>query len=496
MAGKVILTALGPSVEKKIAPFLTGNGYSFDSVRDKDGCQEALLNSEVLAVIIHGTLLKTESRLIEVMKFYSNSVQFIVYLESGAAIEDFPGSGDIIGYLKGSSFELDLLGDYLSVAVRLQALEKKIESLNFTLQDNHSVSSELNIKNKVLERERNFNESIISSIAYGLMITDIEGTVMLLNDSGRRIFAISNQDVYGQPYQSIVVENLKDSLVSNASLVLSSGETKEVEGYSVDEQLIISYSISIIRDNYKNAIGLLFLGRDVTDWEQMTRQLFQAEKLATMGTMLSGIAHELRNPVTIINARAQRLMESSDLNEKNKKAVESIEHQSRRMGEIVNNLLDFSRRKVTGFALSDIGEIIEASLSFVALEGRDKGIEIIKTLEQGCVTKCDRNQLEQVFLNLFSNACDAMPNGGKLFITTEISNNLLRISIRDTGSGIPEELRKKIFDPFFTTKEAGKGTGLGLSIVYKIIQMHKGRVIVRSTVGEGTTFIILLPLDR
>jgi two-component system sensor histidine kinase AtoS len=496
MAGKVILTALHPSVEKRIAAFLTENGFNTERARDREACQEALLNSEVLSVIIHEFLVRSDNRLIEVMKFYSSSVQFIVYLDDGSTGEGIPARGEIIGYLRGPNFEDDLLGDYLAVAVRLQALEKKIESLNFTLQDNHSVSSELNIKNKVLERERNFNESIISSIAYGLMIADTEGTVMMLNDAGRKIFAVSSQDVYGQPYETIVAETLRESLLSNATAVLQSGETKVVEGYPVSENLTISYSIAVIRDNFRNVIGLLFLGRDITEWNQMTQQLFQAEKLATMGTMLSGIAHELRNPVTIINARAQRLMAGDGLDDKQVKAVESIEHQSRRMGEIVNNLLDFSRRKVTGFALADINEVIEAALSFIALEGRDKGVDVERNLGQGCITKCDKNQMEQVFLNLFSNACDAMPKGGKLILTTEISSNYIRISVRDTGEGIPEELKKKIFDPFFTTKEAGKGTGLGLAIVYKMVQMHKGRLVVRSTVGEGTTFIILLPVDN
>jgi two-component system sensor histidine kinase AtoS len=495
MAGKIILTALHPSVEKRLTTFLAENGFTAERAADREACQEALLNSEVLAVIIHESLLRSDSRLVEVMKFYSNSVQFIVYLDAGSKGEGIPARGEIIGYLRGPTFEEDLLGDYLAVAVRLQALEKKIESLNFTLQDNHSVASELNIKNKVLERERNFNESIISSIAYGLMITDTEGTVMMLNEAGRRIFSIASQDVYGQPYESIVSEGLKESLVSNANAVLQSGTIKEVEGFSVNEQLTISYSIAVIRDSFRNVIGLLFLGRDVTDWNLMTQQLFQAEKLATMGTMLSGIAHELRNPVTIINARAQRLMAGSDLDEKQQKAIESIEHQSRRMGEIVNNLLDFSRRKVTGFALADINEIMDAALSFISLEGRDKGVEIIRNYGAGCMTKCDKNQMEQVFLNLFSNACDAMPNGGKLILTSEVSSNYIRVSVRDTGEGIPDDLKKKIFDPFFTTKEAGKGTGLGLAIVYKMIQMHKGRLVVHSTVGEGTTFTILLPVE-
>jgi len=494
MSKSVLLTSLPPLVEDRIRKLAEEEGFKVDSVATRDDCQEMLLNSEILVLIISADLVKTDHRLIEVMKFYSNSLQFVIY--TGTHSDDslaFLSRSDIIGILREPDFDDDLLRDYLAVAVRMNSLEKKIESLNFSLQENHSVASELNLKNKVLERERNFNESIISSISYGLLITDAEGAVMLVNEVGKTIFGIVATDFYGMPYGSVVSENIRDNFVMHATDVLSSGTTAQVEGFNVRDDLIVSYTVSVIRDNFSNVIGLMFLGRDVTDWEQMTQQLFQAEKLATMGTMLSGIAHELRNPVTIINARAQRILTGDPLSEKAKKAVESIEHQSQRMGEIINNLLDFSRRKVSGFTIANINEVIDSAVQFLTLEGRNKNVEIIKAYTPDCLTQCDKNQMEQVFLNLFTNACDAMPEGGKLFLATENSDNYIRVSVRDTGTGIPEELKKKIFDPFFTTKEAGKGTGLGLAIVYKMVQAHKGKLMVRSKPGAGTTFIILLP---
>ncbi len=496
MPSTVLLAGLSDEVVHKIKPLAEESGFSIELAANRDECQEVLLNREILLLIIHAAMVKADPRIIEVMKFYSNSVQFIIYSDDKepSDLSALPRS-DLIGILKDPGFSDFTLSDFFICAIRLQSLEKKIESLNFVLQENHSTASELNLKNKVLERERNFNNSIISSIAYGLMIVDSDNAIMLINEMGKNIFGITIPDFYGMNYETVIFEGIRESLIQNAKDVIKHHKTLEVEGFTVREDLIISYSISVIKDNFGNLIGLMFLGRNVTEWENMTHQLFQAEKLATMGTMLSGIAHELRNPVTIINARAQRILQMNEATspEKIKKAVESIENQSKRMGEIINNLLDFSRRNVSGFTSCDINQIIDTSLNFLSLEGKAMGIEVIKSFRDSCVTRCDRNQLEQVFLNLFSNACDAMGNQGKLFLTTENTENYIRISVRDTGCGIPEEIKKKIFDPFFTTKEAGKGTGLGLAIVYKIIQAHKGRLIVKSKVGQGTTFIIMLP---
>ena len=496
MSNVLLLTALPDSLIASYRSLATENGYKIEVAATRDACQEILLNQDILAIILNVTLINEDVRVIEVLKFYSNSVQFILYSGDPAfRIDDLVSRKDIVGVIYGETCPRPLLLDFLNTARRLYQLEKQLESVNFTLQENQSASAELNLKNRVLERERNFNDSIISSIAYGLMIVDTEGTIMLINDMGRRVFGISASDVYGTNYETQIFESIRENLTTIAKEVLSTRQLREVNDFTVREDMIISYSVSIIKDNFENIIGLMFLGRDVTEWDQMTHQLFQAEKLATMGTMLSGIAHELRNPLTIINARAQRVLAGAgaDLNDKTRKAVESIEDQSKRCGEIINNLLDFARKKVSGMVPANVNEVIDSALHFLTFEHRADGIDIVRNYSDNCITRCDKNQMEQVFLNLFTNASDAMAGSGKLVLTTENSENYIRISVRDTGPGIPEEHKKKIFDPFFTTKEAGKGTGLGLAIVYKIVQAHKGRLVVRTKVGQGTTFIILLP---
>ncbi|MFH0919342.1 MAG: ATP-binding protein [Fibrobacterota bacterium] len=496
MSNQILLTALPPELLSALSVIASENGYRTEVAATRDVCQEILLNQDILAILLNVTLVTEDPRIIEVLKFYSNSVQFILYSEDPAfQIDEVASRKDIVGVLYGAPVARPLFLDFLNAARRLYLLEKRIESVNFALQENQSAAAELNLKNKVLERERNFNESIISSIAYGLIIVDTEGAIMLLNGMGRKVFGITAEDVYGSNYETQIYESVRENLTAVAKETLATRQSREVDGFTVREDMIISYSVSVIKDNFENVIGLMFLGRDVTEWDQMTHQLFQAEKLATMGTMLSGIAHELRNPLTIINARAQRLLAgpSAELNDRARKAVESIEDQSKRCGEIINNLLDFSRKKVAGIVLANVNEIIDSALNFLAFEHRADGIEILRNFSENCIARCDKNQMEQVFLNLFTNACDAMAGSGNLVLTTENSENYIRISVRDTGPGISDEHKKKIFDPFFTTKEAGKGTGLGLAIVYKIIQAHKGRLVLRSKVGQGTTFIILLP---
>jgi two-component system sensor histidine kinase AtoS len=495
MPDTILVAGVRDPVIGRIRLLAGKSGFRVETAVDREECRKALLNRKVLALIIHASLAAEDARIIEAMKSCSNSVQFIVYADDAEdGLSRLP-PGDILGVLRGAQFDDSVLSGFLMCAARLNALEQKVESLNSALQENNSAASELNLKNKVLERERNFNDSIINSIAYGLMIVDADGTIILVNEMGKKIFGITAPKYDGLNYQAVVLEGIRENLAQNVREILQSGKAVEAEGFPVRDDLIISYSLSVIRDNGGSVIGLMFLGRDVTEWENLTHQLFQAEKLATMGTMLSGVAHELRNPVTIINARAQRLLQGAEhaLTDKAKKAVESIENQSQRMGEIINNLLDFSRRNASGFGLADLNEILDAALNFLALEGRSDGVEIVKSYAEGCMTRCDRNQMEQVFLNLFTNACDAMRNRGKLFLATGNFDKYIRISIRDTGCGIPEENKKKIFDPFFTTKEAGRGTGLGLAIVCKIVQAHKGRLVMRSKVGQGTTFILMLP---
>ena len=227
-------------------------------------------------------------------------------------------------------------------------------------------------------------------------------------------------------------------------------------------------------------------------------QLLQAGKMAAVGTLTSGIAHELNNPLNNIALTTETLIDAfSDYPDEEKvRMLRQLYTQVERASSTVRNLLDFTRTDKPVFTTVSIGDVLESTLRLVSNELNLAGVEARVDVPPGLpkVTGNPRN-LQQVFLNLFLNGIQAMPQGGKLTVCANVQEqDVLRVDVSDTGVGIPPENLGKVFDPFFTTKEPGQGTGLGLSVSYGIVEKHKGRITVESKVGEGTTFSIFLPL--
>jgi two-component system NtrC family sensor kinase len=226
------------------------------------------------------------------------------------------------------------------------------------------------------------------------------------------------------------------------------------------------------------------------------QQILQSRKMAAVGTLTSGIAHELNNPLNNISLTAETLLddfEDTD-EEQKKKLLEDIFTQVQRASATVRNLLDFTRKDHPVFTPVSIRDLLEASVKLVGNELALAGVEVELDVPVDLprVNGNPRN-LEQVFLNLFLNAMEAMPDGGTLGIRATHADGSVRVAVRDTGSGISPEHLDKIFEPFFTTKEAGEGTGLGLSVSYSIVEKHGGRLEVESQAGQGTTFTVTLP---
>jgi signal transduction histidine kinase len=230
----------------------------------------------------------------------------------------------------------------------------------------------------------------------------------------------------------------------------------------------------------------------------MTGQLWQAAKLATMGELAASIAHELNNPLATINLRVEALLGQVPVDSPACRSLQVIEHEIDRMAGLVSSLLEFSRRNAPHISPVNVREEVERSLELIRYHLRKHSIDVMCEMPKEDVTvQADRHQLRQVFLNLFSNACDAMPQGGT--VTVCVSRNLgnrsaVVIEISDTGGGIPAENLGKIYEPFYTTKPEGKGTGLGLAICKRVIQEHAGTMDIASTVGLGTTVRIAIPV--
>ena len=249
------------------------------------------------------------------------------------------------------------------------------------------------------------------------------------------------------------------------------------------------------------------LVRDVSErkkLEDQTRdlyhQLLQAEKLAALGQTISGVAHELNNPLATILTWAERLSQRP-VDDKTKRGLETILSESERAAKIVRNLLTFARKRQSTRAMVDLNDIVRETLALRSYEQRITNINIVDALASGLPQVfADAHQIQQVLLNLIINAEQAMltANGrGTLVVRSwhDIERESVVLEINDDGPGIAEELQPKIFDPFFTTKEVGKGTGLGLTVAYAIVQEHGGRIRLASNTGSGASFYVELPVS-
>ncbi|MDW8325924.1 MAG: ATP-binding protein [Anaerolineales bacterium] len=225
-------------------------------------------------------------------------------------------------------------------------------------------------------------------------------------------------------------------------------------------------------------------------------QLIQSEKLAAVGQLTAGIVHDVKNPLAVIRGLAEILQEEPGLSNFVREQLTNIRDNASRANAIVNDLLTFARQSTPEFAERDLRETVQAALrltEYLVRKGRVRAS--LELPAEPVKLFYDAQQIEQVLINLIQNAVQAMPNGGQLVISLSATDGLVTLSVRDTGVGIPPENLRRIFDPFFTTKGAD-GTGLGLSVSYGIIARHHGRIEVESTVGQGTIFIITLPVKQ
>jgi len=249
--------------------------------------------------------------------------------------------------------------------------------------------------------------------------------------------------------------------------------------------------------NQEAQIQLEKMLKVLNELQNTQQQLIQSEKLASVGTLAGGVAHEINNPLMVILGRTDLLLMGSDLPPKVRCDLEIIREETSRISEIVRGLLTFSRRTHDNkFALTNVNEIIEKTLALTEPQLKGEGIIITRRLAADLpLIDANAGQLQQVFTNMVINAYHAMHHGGRLEVRTELSaDGQITIEFEDTGCGIPKENLVRIFDPFFTTKEEGKGTGLGLAVSNTIIGQHGGALSVKSEAGKGTCFTITLPL--
>jgi PAS domain S-box-containing protein len=362
--------------------------------------------------------------------------------------------------------------------------------------DNAQLYTSLEQKASEIVRLKDFSENIVESLNVGVLAVDLHGVVESWNTRMEQLFGVTRQDALGRALDTLVPEEL-------ATEIAARGDEEQVSGIYKQRlqhqglSLTVNVSITPLVSKSGERIGRLLLFDDVTQRERMAEQMTQTEKLTSLGLLAAGVAHEVNTPLAVISNYTQMLAKQLPDNDPKQALIDKIVKQTFRASEIVNNLLNFSRTGAGEFADIDLNRVVEETLSLVAHPLKTSQIQIVREFGEGLpAVRGSANKLQQVFLNLFLNARDAMPSGGMLEVRTGAHNGSVEVEIVDNGAGIPRELIHRIFDPFFTTKASGRGTGLGLSVTYGIIKEHAGKIDVRSTPGKGTAFHVEFPAVR
>ena len=341
--------------------------------------------------------------------------------------------------------------------------------------------------------------SIVESASDIVLSTDIKGRVLTWNAAAKKLSGYSDHEVkehflfeYCAADQQKEVKKLLASIRTGKKPQMAEWELITKHGDTIS----VSWVISPMKDYSLRTVGIVAVGRDLTERQKFEAQLFQSQKLAALGVMAGGIAHEVRNPLAISSSAAQFLMDDDIIMEFRKECAEKIQTGIQRASSIIENLLKFARPSESGNMVKlDLVALLKDTLNLVKNQARIQKIKTgLQLSKKPLLISGNGSLLQQVFMNLFLNAINAMPDGGTLSISPEIMANEVVVSIKDTGQGITKQEVDKIFDPFYTTSPVGKGIGLGLSISYSIIKQHSGTIEVESVKGKGTTFIVKLPI--
>jgi len=349
-----------------------------------------------------------------------------------------------------------------------------------------------------LQRERDFSGKILNNTQSLILVADTAGLISYAN---RRWFDMGyeQKQLLGRPLGDLVAPSrrsiLSDAL--NATLAGRQVDNLELQILRGDGRVgHFSVNLSPMRDEQSHVSSLVVVMTDVTDAASLQSKLMHAEKMAAVGQLVSGVAHEVNNPLTAILGFADLLMENPEVPEGARKDLRVILQEAQRTKQIVQNLLSFARQMPPQRKALQLNPILRRTVQLRSYDFQSHGVEVIERLDQELPSVIgDSHQLQQVFLNILNNAYDAVSGtgrAGRIEIATTRKGNAVEISFRDNGPGISHPDR--IFDPFFTTKEVGKGTGLGLSICYGIVHEHGGEILCHNNSGgPGATFVVSLP---
>jgi two-component system sensor histidine kinase PilS (NtrC family) len=359
-------------------------------------------------------------------------------------------------------------------------------------------SKELREKSMDLEDLRVLQDHILRSVGSGIVTMDMRGNIASWNPAAEQITGYRYDEIKSL-WQQVFGDSIKGIFGHTDSLKARpfrfNGQIMKKDGSTA----LLGMTASLLKDEANAVRGIILIFQDITKLVEMEDQVRMKERLATVGSLAAGIAHEIRNPLASLSGSIQVLQGELDLQGVNKRLMDIVVRETDRLNTIIMEFLEYARLKNSQNETIELSPVLDETIMLLKNSKDFTGdIHITHHVDPRVVLKGDSQRIRQVFWNLLINACQSMPGGGEITITARMLSRAnedtewCEIIIADTGQGIASEDRDRIFNPFFTTKTGG--TGLGLSIVYRIIEDHRGTITVDSIQGKGTQFIIRLPI--
>ncbi len=363
---------------------------------------------------------------------------------------------------------------------------------------------------EALRKSEGKYRTLFEEASDAIEIVDEKGRIVDCNQHACDLLGYTREEMLKKQLQDIVAPEYRDSVRQRVTRIIDEGMIPYESANLRKDGSVVPIEVSAASIEIEGRKRVIYFLRDITERKQAEEelrktqaQLYHSEKLASIGTLVAGVAHEILNPTHIISLQVQMLQKGmvADAPEKMDETYRTIEGQVKRITRTTRNLLQFARQREPQVKSLDIREVLNPLVKLVEDQYRVENVELVLDYAQELPpVDGDEDQLTQVFLNLISNAKDAMPDGGRITLRARSSfwNGApwIQISVEDTGKGIRDDVLKRIFDPFYTTKPEGKGTGLGLSVSYGIVEGHGGKLTVESREGKGTTLLVELPASE
>ncbi len=398
-----------------------------------------------------------------------------------------PGEEGPLGIARGLAWK-----DLLKVLGALLLLAAAGILLFTTFQNYRAVT-------QTFERVKTLMRNILQSIPTGVLTLDSRGAVTSLNSAAERLLDLRASVAVGRPVDHVLASAPElaawlRSALAGERLLQEADLLVTVEG---DRRVTLRISASELRDESGRNDGVVILLRDITEVNRLELQLRRADKLAALGTLAAGLAHEVKNPLDALSLNLHLLAGELGSPEPSTAEVKGyldiLRSEVQRIHRIVENFLRFARPSIPEVKPLELNALMERVLSLVAFEAAGHGVTIETQFDPALASVSgDEGQLAQVFLNLAINALQAMPAGGTLTARTQLANGWAEVMVKDTGHGIPRDTLPHVFDPYFTTRPAG--VGLGLAIAHRIVEGHRGTIDVETEVGKGTVMTVRIPM--